>query len=242
MQRDPRWVKFFQEQYPPGTRVRLNHMNDLYSQVKPGTLGTVDFIDDICTLHVKWDDGRTLGLVPGEDSFSIVEPELKPLKLYMPLTIDLFERNKWGDMEDEPTEIDNRAAVQYEDSIYAALVRERLPEEKERGIMRWYHDEDGVSQKVRSAVFSAENIRGRLWGTVECEIKGELTPEEMEIFKDYVSGQASDGWGESFEQRPIKTADGEIYVHLWSSGDSWELHTDYEFQSMQGQQMGGMSL
>ena len=34
-------VKFMQAQYPPGTRIRLNSMNDPYAPVAPGTEGVV---------------------------------------------------------------------------------------------------------------------------------------------------------------------------------------------------------
>jgi hypothetical protein len=72
----------------------------------------------------------------------------------------------------------------------------------------------------------------------ECRVQGELTAEELERLKDYVSGQASDGFGEGFEQRPIKTAEDEIYVHLWSSDKRWSIMTRDELE--QGPQMGGM--
>ena len=65
-------VKFIQEQYPPGTRIRLNSMNDPYAPVTPGTEGVVDVVDDDGQLHMKWDNGRTLALIPGEDSFTAV--------------------------------------------------------------------------------------------------------------------------------------------------------------------------
>ena len=39
-------VKFINEQYPPGTRIRLNFMNDPYAPVAPGTEGVVDVVDD----------------------------------------------------------------------------------------------------------------------------------------------------------------------------------------------------
>lgn len=242
MKQDQALVQFFRETFPPGTRIKLTQMDDPYSPVEPGSLGTVDFVDDQCTLHMFWDNGQTLGLVPGRDRFSVIPPEPKLLKLYMPLTIDCYERNEWGDLDDDFVEMDNETAAGYEDEIRAALLQEQRPEEKERGIMHWYHMEDGVNQKVRSAVFSVENIQGRLWGMVECEMAGDLTPDEMNSFKDYVGGQASDGWGEGFEQRPIRVFTGEIYVHLWNSDHDWQICTEDELQATLGQQMGGQSM
>ena len=57
-------VKFIQEQYPPGTRIRLNSMNDPYAPITPGTEGVVDLVDDDGQLHMKWDNGRTLAIIP----------------------------------------------------------------------------------------------------------------------------------------------------------------------------------
>ena len=70
-------VKFMQEQYPPGTRIRLNSMHDPYAPVTPGTEGVVDLVDDDGQLHMKWDNGRTLEIVPGEDSFTVLPPKLE---------------------------------------------------------------------------------------------------------------------------------------------------------------------
>jgi hypothetical protein len=62
-------VKMYKEMYPKGTRIELIYMQDPYSPVPDGTKGTVECVDDMGTIHMKWDNGRTLGLIPGEDSF-----------------------------------------------------------------------------------------------------------------------------------------------------------------------------
>ena len=108
---DRNFVKFLKEQYPKGTRVRLNSMSDPYAPVEPGTEGSVEMVDDAGQLLMKWDNGRTLALVPGEDSFSVLPPKLTTLKLYMPMTVDCFEDDGWGGTENEPTELSNYEAV-----------------------------------------------------------------------------------------------------------------------------------
>ena len=55
--------------YPPGTRIKLIEMDDPYAPVPSGTRGTVTFVDDAGTVHMKWDNGRTLGIVPNVDDF-----------------------------------------------------------------------------------------------------------------------------------------------------------------------------
>jgi hypothetical protein len=65
-------VNMYKEMYPQGTRIELIHMEDAQA-VPPGTKGTVEFVDDMGQIHMKWDNGRTLALIPGEDSFKKIE-------------------------------------------------------------------------------------------------------------------------------------------------------------------------
>ena len=228
---DRKMVNFIREQYPPGTRIRLNSMEDPYAPIAPGTEGEVDFVDDIGTIHMKWDNGRALGIVPGEDSFTVLPPKLTTLKLYMPLTADLYERNEYGDLDDSSTLLEGSELRGYQDQITAALVKNRMPEETERGIMHWYHKPDSVNTKVHSAVFTVDNRGGELWGVVECRVAGELSDGEMDTLKEFITGQASDGWCEGFEQREIAVDDGgELYVHFWNS-DEWSIQTEQELFS-----------
>lgn len=221
------WLHFLREQFPEGSRIRLREMKDPYTPMKPGTMGTLDHIDDLGTFHTRWDNGRTLGLVLGEDSFSVLPPKLTTLKFYMPLTAQLYEQNEYGDIEEYGMELDGQTLLDYEDRITAALVRTKMPEETERGLMHWYHDQDAVEEKVRSAMFTVEPRGGRLWGIAECRVAGTLSPEELDTLKEYISGQASDGWGVSFEQRPIKLDGGELYVSFWNR-KNWSIQTEQE--------------
>jgi hypothetical protein len=219
---DRKMANFIKEQYPPGTRIRLNAMDDPYAPIAPGTEGEVDFVDDIGTIHMKWDNGRTLGIAPGEDSFTVLPPKLTTLKLYMPLTADLYERNEYGDFDDSSTLLEGRELRGYQDQITAALVKNRMPEETERGLMHWYDEADSVDRKVRSAVFTVEKRDRQLWGVAECRVAGELSDTELETLKEYLTGQASDGWGEGFEQREISVDDGgELYT--LADGTLYEL-------------------
>ena len=55
-----------------GLRVKLIHMEDPQAPA-PGKEGTVQFIDDIGTIHVAWDTGCSFGLVPGVDEWKILK-------------------------------------------------------------------------------------------------------------------------------------------------------------------------
>lgn len=228
---DRKMVNFIKEQYPPGTRIRLNAMDDPYHPILPGTEGEVDFVDDKGQIFMKWDNGRTLPLAPGEDSFTVLPPKLTSLKLYMPLTADLYERNEYGDLDDSSILLEGSELRGYQNQITAALVKNRMPEETERGIMHWYDEADSVDRKVRSAVFTVEERDRKLWGIAECRIAGELSDTEMDTLKEFITGQASDGWCEGFEQREISVDDGgELYVHFWNS-DEWSIQTEQELFS-----------
>ena len=54
--------------YPPDTRIELVQMEDNWA-VPPGTRGTVEHVDDAGQIHMKWDNGRTLAIVPQVDKF-----------------------------------------------------------------------------------------------------------------------------------------------------------------------------
>jgi uncharacterized protein DUF4314 len=54
-----------------GRRIRLVRCDDPHTRLKPGTRGIVTFVDGLDTVHVAWDDGSRLGLIPGVDQWEL---------------------------------------------------------------------------------------------------------------------------------------------------------------------------
>ena len=221
----PYMVKLLRERFPPGTRIRLDsEMNDP-QPIPKGMTGTVKGIDDAGQFLMRWDNGRSLSLIPGEDDFSVVPAQ--KLKLYMPMALEYYETDDWGNYSNEELTIPDKEAVTYVDTINGALERESKFLETPRGLMEYYDEKDGVNAKVQSLFFKAEARNGKLWGVAECTVSGDLSAHELELLKDYATGQASDGFGEGFEQREIRVGGMELYAHLWQF-DDWSILTEQE--------------
>lgn len=64
-------LAMLREKYPAGTMVQLISMDD--EQAPPvGTIGEVMFVDDIGNVHVKWQNGSSLAVIPDVDSVAIL--------------------------------------------------------------------------------------------------------------------------------------------------------------------------
>lgn len=53
------------------TKIKLICMRD-EPQMPFGLLGTVEFVDDSNQIHVKWENGSSLALIPKVDKFEIL--------------------------------------------------------------------------------------------------------------------------------------------------------------------------
>lgn len=56
-----------------GRRVRLITTTDPYTNLRMGDEGTIVLVDDLGTVHVSWDNGSSLGLVPREDHWQLLD-------------------------------------------------------------------------------------------------------------------------------------------------------------------------
>lgn len=127
------------------------------------------------------------------------------------------------------------------DEIADALMKYTANDEND--MATYYNKDDGVSEKLTSAVWSVELYGSRLFGRIDCGLKEALTAEETEALRGWITGQCADGLGEGFEQQPIDTMDGELFVSFWNSGDDYAMMTESEFDEYRQQnemQMGGM--
>ncbi len=154
---------------------------------------------------------------------------------YCPLTLQI------PDEDGELSEIDNSLLVDYEYDI-----RETIQKEQHRDLndmAHYYWGNDGVKAKLTSAVWDVEQRNGELFGSIHVRFKEPLTDAETTALKEWISGQNSDGLGEGFEQHPIESEDGDLYVSYWHSGDDYFLYDEDEMENyLYGQQNGGMQL
>lgn len=59
-------VELLRKQYPKGTKIELLEMDDV--QAPPvGTVGTVQGVDDLGSLLVRWENGSSLSVIDGVD-------------------------------------------------------------------------------------------------------------------------------------------------------------------------------
>lgn len=56
-----------------GARIKLLYTSDAYTLLQPGVEGTVVYIDALNTIHVYWDNGSNLGLIPGVDCWLVIQ-------------------------------------------------------------------------------------------------------------------------------------------------------------------------
>ena len=96
------WLKFFREQYPLGSRIKLRELEIPQEGLGRGSMGTLKKIDDNAGFHIEWENGQKSCLTPGYDSFSVLPPEPTMLNLYMPLIAEMQRGDYWSGDDDEP--------------------------------------------------------------------------------------------------------------------------------------------
>ena len=73
---DDNRVEAIRRRYPAGTEICLDYMRG-ESRMQPGLKGKVAHVDDAGQIHVHWENGSGLALIPGEDAFHRVQEPRK---------------------------------------------------------------------------------------------------------------------------------------------------------------------
>ena len=163
------------------------------------------------------------------DPLEIDEDCFQTFRLFSPLTGQLYV-----DGEDARN-LYRSDLTPYEEEIMEAIRNEECIGEEARGLMHYFDESREVAGKVLRATPAVQVLNGELYGVLECKISEPMTEEDIKVLKDYWTGQMSEGWGEGFEQHPIKIDEGELYVSFWNSESFWSVMTAEELAVMQEQ-------
>lgn len=133
--------------------------------------------------------------------------------------------------------------TRYQKEIQMALQKYSgyLPE---RGLAD-YMDSILLKRKVISMIPKIEEWDQKLWGVLEVKSHGELSEGELQEVKKEWRGQCSDGFGEGFFQKEIRTREGLLNADLACNLLSIEFKTEQELkggdpEQMREMQLGGM--
>ena len=174
-------------------------------------------------------------LLGPEQETGAIESKVTELKLYSPLTADIYmepapDSQEHADGTELMVNLYGEDLTEYKKIILNAIKDEMLPEMKERGLMFAFSGSESLSEKVLSLFPSVEEVDGVLCGVAVCQVTGTLTPAELEELKEFCSSQYADGWGEGYAQCPRHTADGELYVNFWQD-NSFSILTKKELET-----------
>lgn len=64
-------ITLLQSQYPTGSKILCTYM--LNEPQYNNRTGTVQYVDDLGQIHVNWDHGGTLALIPEKDHFEKIK-------------------------------------------------------------------------------------------------------------------------------------------------------------------------
>ena len=165
--------------------------------------------------------------IPEQADIDIKTEPLKTIKFFCPLKIEQIsdEEDDWEEYSDEPVDLPSYCALSAVEDINLAIEEYASPCEENRGLMAYLSDREMLG-KVYSIFPSVERQGDDLVGVFTCQLYDDLDSYELEALRSELSGQASDGWGEGFEQRTIETDDfGKLYVSFYGA-PNWSMKTE----------------
>lgn len=109
--------------------------------------------------------------------------KLQILRLFSPLSPQLYRKNEYGDLENQPEDPSPQELIPYQEQVKAAIASDRSHSDNPRGLAEYLHDA-ALSEKVISIIPSVEERDGALWGVTQVQLSQPLTPEKLEQLID----------------------------------------------------------
>jgi len=151
---------------------------------------------------------------------SMMAAPRETLRFYCPLTIHGY------DEDTQYVKLSGRHLARHEERIRDALRNEL----RKNGPMT-NHLDPPLRDKIASMEWDIEKIGCTVYGKITCELRAPLTEDEQFDLTEWIQGQNSDGLGEDFEQQPVFTDDGELYVSLWRDDPGYYVLPEDEFRA-----------
>lgn len=153
-----------------------------------------------------------------------IRSHTKEIKLYCPLIVKGELSSLYNG--DDQFELSDDDVLRCKKDIEENLSKER-DFFGERGLMEYFSGDAETDLSVFSVFPFTEVKNNELMGVFVCKVSNDITETQLQQLKDYITGQASDGWGESYEQHPIRTSRyDKIYVSFWNNDNDWDLTFD----------------
>ena len=194
---------------------------------------TIATANAACSIAQNLSDTTMTALQIAEGARKIDSPmPTETIDFICPLKVTVEEDGNWF------TEDGRSFLLVYNENEIREALQDELAEDE--NMADYLPDE--LKPKIASVEWNVTGAQGRLYGKISCELRAPLTDSEQAVLADWISGQNSDGLGEGFEQRPVDTNDGDLYVHLWHSGDDYfVLQAEEFFQRLHEQTLPGMA-
>jgi hypothetical protein len=126
------------------------------------------------------------------------------------ITDDEFFDDVWSEIQSMSRQSSNRPQPLQYTSIDPADIADEMIEDFNETDLVQFCEIPGV-ESIKAVEVTEDGMF-----RVEVNATSDLSVEEM---KEWLSGQYSDGWGEGFEQNPIKVGKLDVYVSTWSSSE-----------------------